>query len=56
MFKLYYDYKKKGNGRIVKIYSVSSDKCGYPRFLIHLDNQWIWKSAKHFKPIEKEKI
>lgn len=54
MFKLYYDYN--GKGRIVKIYSVSSDSAGYPKFLIHTENQQVWKSAKHFRPIEEEEV
>jgi|GEM_PF-6369580 len=32
----------------VKVYSVGEDSCGYPKFLIRKDNQWIWRSAKHF--------
>ena len=35
---------------VVNIYKVRNDKCGYPMFLIFYNNQWFWKSAKHFKP------
>lgn len=54
MFKLYYDYN--GKGRVVKIHSVSSDSAGFPKFLIHTENQRVWKSAKHFRPIEEEEV
>ena len=32
------------------VYSVDTDTNGYPRFLIYHNNQWLWKSAKHFSP------
>ena len=32
------------------IYSVRN-KNGYPMFLIYERGQWLWKSAKHFKPL-----
>ena len=54
MFKLYYDYNGKEKNK--KINSVSSDSAGYPKFLIHTENQWVWKSAKHFRPIEEEEV
>ena len=34
-------------------YAVRNDSKGYPHFLIYANNQWIWRSAKHFKPIEE---
>ncbi len=34
----------------VQVFAVSTDKCGYPKFLIYKDGQWIWRSAKHFRP------
>ncbi len=33
------------------IYSVRN-KNGYPMFLIYEHGQWLWRSAKHFKPME----
>ena len=38
-------------GKIVDIYSVKYDDCGYPHFLFYNENQWITKSAKYFRPI-----
>lgn len=35
------------------VYDVTYDKSGYPHFLIYKDGQWIRKSAKHFKPVDK---
>lgn len=40
----------KNSDEVVTIYDIRNDSCGYPMFLIYQDNQWIWKSAKHFKP------
>ena len=37
----------------IEIYGVKDDKHGYPTFLIRSDNRWIWKSAKHFIPVEE---
>ena len=34
----------------VKVYAICNNKNGYPHFLIYEDNQWKWKSAKHFTP------
>ena len=34
-------------------YAVKTDSNGYPQFLIYENNQWIWSSAKHFKPIKE---
>lgn len=34
------------------VYSVKNDKNGYPQFLIYYKNQWVWKSAKYFEPME----
>ena len=31
------------------IYSVRN-KNGYPMFLLYEHGQWLWRSAKHFKP------
>ncbi len=40
--------------KIYTIYDVRTDNAGYPQFLIYLDNQWNYMSAKYFKPIEEE--
>lgn len=36
---------------IVNVYDVKTDRAGYPMFLIFENNQWKYRSAKHFKPI-----
>lgn len=43
------------NDDIVEVYWVKENKNGYPIFLIrnHKTNQWLWKSAKHFKSINE---
>lgn len=38
--------------RKVKIYDISYDSAGYPLFLIYINEQWVRKSAKYFRPIE----
>ena len=40
--------------QIQKIYSIKTDKNGFPKFLVFENNQWSWKSAKKFKPIIEE--
>lgn len=45
----------KDNGDILSVYSVRNDNKGYPQFLIYQNNQWLWVSAKKFRPIEKHK-
>lgn len=30
------------------VHGVTNDKNGYPQFLIRINNQWIWRSAKEF--------
>lgn len=41
----------KNNNKEYKIYDVTYDNNGYPRFLIYKDGQWMRMSAKHFVPI-----
>ena len=36
--------------KIYKVFDITYDNNGFPHFLIHEDNQWIIKSAKHFEP------
>lgn len=38
---------------VVNAHGSRMDKNGCPMFLIFLDGQWIWRSAKHFKPFVK---
>jgi len=42
------------DGKEYLVFQVKNDKAGYPHFLIYKDNQWIWKSAKCFKPYTEE--
>lgn len=35
------------------VYAVLDDANGYPKFLIRRDNQWIWRSAKHYSPVDE---
>lgn len=36
-----------------EVFDITYDSAaGYPHFLIYKDNQWIRKSAKHFRPVE----
>lgn len=32
------------------VYDVRVDKNGYPHFLIYKKDEWLWISAKHFRP------
>jgi hypothetical protein len=47
------DKEKYNNGEIItyKVYDIKR-KNGFPYFLIYTNNQWIYKSAKHFIPEE----
>ena len=42
----------KDNGDFLPVYSVRNDNKGYSQFLIYQNNQWLWVSAKNFKPHE----
>lgn len=35
------------------VYNIRDDKTGYPQFLVYLDNQWRYISAKYFKPVKE---
>ena len=53
MFKVRY----KETNEMFEVYDIRYDAIsGYPQFLIYQNNQWLMKSAKHFKPIENKKI
>lgn len=48
MFVVLYRHR---SGRTFQVYSVRNDSHGYPHFLIYVDGQWKWVSAKHCKPV-----
>lgn len=37
----------------VMVYNVRDDSNGFPQFLVYIDNQWRYISAKYFKPMEE---
>ena len=40
----------------VDVYDITYERIsGYPQFLIYENNQWLRKSAKHFRPYEDKK-
>lgn len=45
----------KNTGKYYNVYDITYDQCGYPKFLIYDDGQWLQRSAKYFKPIDDEK-
>jgi hypothetical protein len=40
----------KATGNAVKVYDITYDRHGYPRFLIWEYGRWLRVSAKHFVP------
>lgn len=36
------------------VYSVKEDKQGFAKFLVYEKNQWKWKSAKYFIPLDTD--
>lgn len=48
MFRLY----NKKYHRYFNIYDVRNDKTGFPQFLIFLDGQWLYLSAKQFTEVD----
>lgn len=38
--------------QLVTVFAVRQNKVGYPLFLIYLNGEWIWRSAKHFVPCD----
>lgn len=46
MFNVY----KKETDEFVNVYDIRTDRAGFPMFLIYENNQWKYRSAKHFKP------
>ena len=52
MFKVIH----KETEKTVDVYDIIYEPIsGYPQFLIYEDNQWLRKSAKHFRPYEDKK-
>lgn len=49
-FKVWYTHKN-GSAQYVDVYDVVRNKNGYPHFLIYVDNQWKYVSAKNCKPL-----
>lgn len=49
MFKVFY----KKPQVVCKVYSIQNDNNGYPHFLIRYKNQWRWRKAKLFIPLEE---
>lgn len=44
--------REKDTNVIYTVYKIRDDNKGYPHFLIHEGNQWMYISAKHFVPCE----
>lgn len=38
---------------VMTVFNVRDDKNGYPHFLVYVDGQWRYISAKYFRPIEE---
>ncbi len=52
MFKVIH----KETEKTTEVYDITYEPIsGYPQFLIYEDNQWLRKSAKHFRPYEDRK-
>ena len=49
MFEVY-DKRKPVGTQLTVVYDIRNDQNGYPSFLIYDKGQWLWQSAKHFKP------
>lgn len=52
MMRLYY----KPDEQYYDVYNVRDDKNGYPHFLIYINGQWIYKSAKLFSEYNEKEI
>lgn len=46
-------FKESMSSNIYAVYNVRDDKAGYPHFLIYINHQWRYISAKHFIPVEE---
>ena len=50
-----FDLINKNTNERVTIYKIRDDvNTGYPQFLFYQNDEWIWKSAKHFRPITRD--
>jgi hypothetical protein len=48
-----FDLFDKLTGERITIFGVMNDDHGYPKFLIRKNNQWLYRSAKHFLTYEE---
>ena len=46
--------RSKSCDTVVHVYDVKMNRNGYPNFLIYIDGQWKYLSAKHFAPLKDE--
>lgn len=44
----------KETGQIFEVYDVVQSR-GYAHFLVCEDEQWVYRSAKHFRPLKSQK-
>lgn len=42
--------------KIYKVYAIRDDSKGYPHFLIYDNSQWLYVSAKHFRPLYEDRV
>lgn len=54
MMKMKVKSKGQYDNDIYTVYNVRDDKTGYPHFLIYINRQWRYISAKHFMPVEED--
>lgn len=53
----YYEYSENGSRNMMQrpkrytVHNVRDDGNGYPMFLIYKNGQWLYKSAKYFRPV-----
>lgn len=52
--KMKVKFKSQYDKDIYTVYNVRDDKAGYPHFLIYINRQWRYISAKHFMPVEED--
>lgn len=46
-------FKGAHDGNIYAVYNVRDNRVGYPHFLIYINHQWRYISAKNFVPAEE---
>ena len=42
------------DNKLHEVYSIRCDKVGFPQFLIYINHEWKWISAKNFTPIDTD--